>query len=178
MGGWSATASQRDSVIFSFPRASGAHVLHLPAAVALGSDGEAEGPARQVIKAMGINAHSPLPAGSLLYCPPRLAVDEKGRRVMGCLHLLLTSWSGEGLPACAHLHDGGTAAAAKRFAAGGRVPLLLDGASLDGTRPWFPDPGTLWLVNHLGEACLVDVIVDGHLRCKPNLFFMLAPQLF
>lgn len=160
LGRWSGTAAQRESLILAFPRAAGATTLLLQDAVAIGrAEGEpvsglerASLPAQFAASALLINADSPLPPGSILYCPPRQLRDGEGRVMMGTVYLTLDWYDGKGLPACAHLHDGRTEASARRLRATGTTQLLLEGVSLNGTRPWFPDVQSLWLTNHLGSA--------------------------
>ena len=145
LGRWGPIKALRDSVVFSFPRAAGARTVQLLDLMAVSREAGEAGEFRPV------SPSCPLPAGSLLFSPAypwRVEGEERA----GCVYLLLEGYGGVGRPACAHLHDGGTLAAAHRFRAGESEPLRLDTRSLaSGGRPWRPDPTSLYLASHLGE---------------------------
>ena len=158
MGKWCPVTSQRESVALAFPRLAGARTLRLLDAMALGCP-EARAlvsahPAAERAAAEWLNPESPLPAGSLLYSPPRGRAREgpEGGAVAGCVYLTLEPFDGSGELRCVHLHDGGTAQAARRLARGGLQALMVDGRSCPPRgAPWAPALESLWLVNHLGS---------------------------
>ena len=155
MGRWAPVASLRDSVLFAFPRAVWGRVLQLADLIALGRSpvivGVGKGPGG-LGPALGVSRLKPLPVGTLLFSPPYPPRDEGGSEQPGCVYLLLEQYDGVGRPKCAHLHDGGSAAARRRWEEGGSVPLRLDDRSLAlGIEPYRPDPSPLYLATHLGE---------------------------
>ena len=151
LGRWVPVTSRRDSVVFSFPRAAGTRSVQLLdlLTVRWAEGGEASLAERGLV---GISQHAPLPRGALLYSPPYPIYDGDGIEQPGCVYLLLEQFDGVGRPACAHLHDGGSDAAARRFRAGKPDLLRLDARSLtpDG-QPWRPELASLWVASHLGE---------------------------
>lgn len=172
LGLWADISAARSMVIFSFPATAGAPSLRLLDAVALGlpesavrleAAAAAAAAAGLQVGHLAISADAPLPAGSVLYSPPYPLVVEDVES-MGCVYLTLGAYSGSGPVPCAHLHDGGTAAAAARRWQAGGVALQFsrarDGSSLElvhgagasvAERGWLPDLSSLWIVTHLCE---------------------------
>ena len=154
LGRWVPVRARRDSVVFAFPRATDALTVHLPDLLALGqvSGGDSHG----WHVSSGVSSSAPLPAGSLLFSPPYPG-EVDGVEQPGTVYLLTEQYDGTGRPACVHLHDGGTAAVARRYREGHSVPLRLDFRSLaPGGLPWRPAVSSLYLVNHLGEPSSQD----------------------
>ena len=143
VGTWHPVTPSRESAIFSFPRAAGAFVYLLSDAIGMGQLG--------LGGQMAVGPDGPLPAGTLLFSAPFAPIGQP--RGPGCVYLTLETYDGCGRPVCAHLHDGGSAAAARRREAGSEVTLMLNQRSYGPqSEPWLPAVQPLWVINHLGRV--------------------------
>ena len=151
-GAWRPVSARRPTAIFAFPRTSGAVAMQLSHLCELGREevqpSQLDRWAR--LAAIPVTEEAPLPVGSLLYVPLRVAEPEGYHSDAGCLYRLEEAFDGRDRPRCSWLrrYSRSQRRDAFRFDYEASVATASSGSLAEGRAFFLPDVQSLWLVNH------------------------------